>query len=134
MIASLLYKMGAYFGQYFGNLFPKVREDQNKKKGLRRKSVLILDTITGICPQKQVKTKKKVFAANSNWFWETQTEGFGLDRLFICHKMVGLSMRKSTSQKHLTGHTKQLHDQMWPAGHGLGIPDLNYTKPLDANA
>ena len=37
-------------------------------------------------------------------------EGFGLGRRFICHKMVSLSMRKSTTQKDLAGHTKQLHD------------------------
>ena len=50
IIASLLYKIGAHFGQYFGYLSPKVGE--NQKKGLRRKSVLILVSITGICPNK----------------------------------------------------------------------------------
>ena len=33
---------------------------------------------------------------------------FCLDCRFICHKMVSLSIRKSTSQKELAGHTKQL--------------------------
>ena len=40
IIASLLYKIGAHFGQYFGYLSQKLGEDQ-KKKGLRRKSMLI---------------------------------------------------------------------------------------------
>ena len=57
IIASLLYKIGAHFGQYFGYLSPKVSEDQ--KKGLRRKSVLISVSFTGICTKKKVKTKKK---------------------------------------------------------------------------
>ena len=30
IIASLLYKIGAHFGQYFGYLSPKVSEDQKK--------------------------------------------------------------------------------------------------------
>ena len=43
IIASLSYKIGAHFGQYFRDLSPKVGEDQNKnKKGLRHKSELIL--------------------------------------------------------------------------------------------
>ena len=59
IIASLLYKIGAHFGQYYGNLSQKEGEDQ-----------------------------KKAFAANPNWFREYQTkEGFGLD-LFICQKML----------------------------------------------
>ena len=54
IIASLLYKIGAHFGQYFWYLSQKLGEDQKKKKkkGLRRKSVLILISITGICPKK----------------------------------------------------------------------------------
>ena len=40
-IASLLYKIGADLGQYYGNLSSKVGEDQKKKKDLRRKSELI---------------------------------------------------------------------------------------------
>ena len=32
IIASLLYKIGAHFGQYFGYLSPKVSEDQKKKQ------------------------------------------------------------------------------------------------------
>ena len=40
IIASLLYKIGAHFGQYFGYQFQKLGEDQ-KKKGLRSKSELI---------------------------------------------------------------------------------------------
>ena len=52
IIASLLYKIGAHFGQYFGYLSQKLGEDQIKKKGLRRKSVLISVSITGICPKK----------------------------------------------------------------------------------
>ena len=31
IIASLLYKIGAHFGQYFGYLSPKVNEDQKKR-------------------------------------------------------------------------------------------------------
>ena len=50
IIASLWYKIGAHFGQYFGYLFQKLGEDQ--KKGLRRKWVLISVSITGICPKK----------------------------------------------------------------------------------
>ena len=77
-----MYKIGAHFGQYFGYLSPKVSEDK-KKKSLRRKSVLISVSITEICPEKKVKTKKKIFAANPNWFRKYQTkEGFGLDFLF----------------------------------------------------
>ena len=60
IIATLYYKISAHFGQYFGNLSRK-EEDQKKKKlkkGLRHKSVLISAGITGICPQKYVKTKK----------------------------------------------------------------------------
>ena len=53
-----------------------------------------------------------------------QKEGFGLDHLFICHKMVSFSMRKSTSQKTLQTIQNSLADQMWPAGRGLGSPDL----------
>ena len=30
ILASLLYKIGAHFGQYFGYLSPKVGEDQKK--------------------------------------------------------------------------------------------------------
>ena len=40
IIASLLYEIGAHFGQYFGYLSQKVGEDQ-KRKGLRRKFELI---------------------------------------------------------------------------------------------
>ena len=87
-IASLLYKIGAHFSQYYGNLSLKKGEDQKKKTGLRRKLVLISFSITEICPKKKVKTKKKVFAANPHWFRKYQTkEGFGLD-LFICRKML----------------------------------------------
>ena len=35
IIASLLYKIGAHFGQYFGYPSPKVSEDQKKKKKKR---------------------------------------------------------------------------------------------------
>ena len=61
MIASLLYKIGAYFGQYFGYLSPKVSKDQKKIWGTntrntdgnqRRKSVLISISILGVSPQK----------------------------------------------------------------------------------
>ena len=45
IIASLWYKIGAHFGQYFGYLSQKLGEDQKKKKkkkkGLCRKSELI---------------------------------------------------------------------------------------------
>ena len=42
IIASLLYKIGAHFGQYFGYLSQKLGGDQKKKKkGLHRKSELI---------------------------------------------------------------------------------------------
>ena len=40
IIVSLLYKIGAHFGQYFENLSPKVGKDQ-KQKALHRKSELI---------------------------------------------------------------------------------------------
>ena len=61
IIASLLYKIGAHFGQYFGYLSQKLGEDHKKKK---------------------------VFATNPNWFRENQTEeGFDLD-LFISQKML----------------------------------------------
>ena len=64
IIASLLYKIGAHFSQYFEYLSPQVSEDE--KKGLRRKSVLISVSISAICPKKKVKTKNKVLAATSN--------------------------------------------------------------------
>ena len=51
IIANLYYKTDAHFGLYHGNLSPKVGEDQ-EKKGLLRKSVLISASITGICPRK----------------------------------------------------------------------------------
>ena len=41
IIASLLYKIGAHFGQYFGYLSQNLGEDQKKKKSLRRKLMLI---------------------------------------------------------------------------------------------
>ena len=78
IIASLLYKISAHFRQYFGYLSP-ISEDQ-KKKGFRRKSVLISVRITGILSQKVGEDQKK------KRFQENQTEeGFSLD-LFICQK------------------------------------------------
>ena len=49
--ASLLFKIGVHFGQYYRILSPKVGEDQTKK-GVRRKSVLSSASITGVCFQK----------------------------------------------------------------------------------
>ena len=48
IIASLLCKIGAHFGQHFGYLSQKLGEDQ--KKSLRRKSVLISVSINGNLP------------------------------------------------------------------------------------
>ena len=79
IIASLLYKIGAHFGQYYGHLTQKVGADQ----------------------------KKKVFVTNPNWFWENQTEeGFGLD-LFICQKMLSNPFQEEINrEKDLAGHNK----------------------------
>ena len=63
IIASLLYKIGGSLWPVFRVSVPKPRWRPKKKK-------------------------KKVFAANPNWFRENQTEeGFGLD-LFISQKML----------------------------------------------
>ena len=64
IIASLLHKVGAHFGQYCGNLSQKEGEDQKKKKkkkkkGLRSRSVLISVSVTGICPKEGGDQKKR---------------------------------------------------------------------------
>ena len=75
IIARLLHKVGAHFGQYYGNLSQKEGEDQKKKKkGLRSRSVLISVSVTGICPKEGGDQKKKVLAANPNWCREYQNK------------------------------------------------------------
>ena len=67
IIASLLYKIDAHFGQYFGYLSPIVGEDKKKK----RSSLQIgadFGQYYGNLFQKvgEYQKKKKVFAANPN--------------------------------------------------------------------
>ena len=84
IIASLLYKIGALFGQYFGYLSPKVREGQ-KKKVFAANRCWFWSVLRESVPKRRWRPKKKkVFVANPNWLREYQTkECFGLD-LFIC--------------------------------------------------
>ena len=106
-IESFLCKTGAHFSQYSGNLSPKVGEEQKKSSTPQIGADFgqYFGNLTPNVDEDQI-IKKKVFAANPQWFRHSMQI-----RLFICHKIVSLSMRKPTSQKDL-------------AGHGLGSPAL----------